>query len=65
MEADASVLEFYEQIDSMTGTLPAFNEMLFYTGSPDAKIVVLSKAPTLPNGPNDHTLYQTVTAGDR
>lgn len=62
MEIDASVLEFYEQVDSMTGKLPSFNEMLFYTGSPDAEIVVLSEAPTLPNGPDDHTLYHAVTA---
>lgn len=62
METDVSVLEFYEQVDSMTGKLPAFNEMLFYTGSPDAEIVGLSEAPTLLNGPDDHTLYHAVTA---
>lgn len=64
---DTSVLTFYDRVAAEMDSLPKFDEMLFYTGSPDAEIVVVSEAPTLPNGPADHTLYHTVTEemGDR
>lgn len=58
---DESILDLYESVSSQVESLPPFDEMLFYTGSADAEIVVVSEAPTLPNGPTDHTLYHTVT----
>lgn len=58
---DTSVLGFYEQVSEHMGPLPEFDDMLFYTGSPNAALVVVSEAPTLPNRPDDHTLYHTVT----
>lgn len=57
---DTSVVGLYERVEAEVGELPPFNEMLFYAGSPDADIVIVSEAPTLPSGPGDHTLYHTV-----
>lgn len=61
MPVDTSVLDLYERVADRVGSLPRIDEMLFYTGSPDAEILVVSEAPTFPNGPDDHTLYHTVT----
>lgn len=58
---DTSIYNLYERIATDGETVPAFDEMLFYTGSPTADIVVVSEAPTTPNSPDDHTLYHTVT----
>jgi len=60
MGMDTSILDFYGQVTEETESLPKFDEMLFYTGSPNADIVVVSEAPTLPNAPEDHTLYHAV-----
>lgn len=58
---DTSVFQLYDRVEAEVGELPSFDEMLFYAGSPDAEIVVVSEAPTLPSGPADHTLFHTVT----
>lgn len=58
---DTSVFQLYDRVEAEVGELPPFDEMLFYAGAPDAEIVVVSEAPTLPSGPDDHTLFHTVT----
>lgn len=55
------MLGLYDRVEAEVDSFPAFDEMLFYAGAPDAEVVVVSEAPTLPSGPDDHTLYHTVT----